>query len=284
MRVLMCKPKHYMIGARDHELNPYMDPKVQPNKELALQQFYNLVTIYKRLGIKVYFLRSRKDLFDQVFTANIAWGINGTFIMANLRPEWRREEIPIAAEWFRMNGFKVAELLPENVFFEGQGDIITTREAHLFCYGIRSSLEAKDEIVKRVRLTKPIVPLRLVSRYFYHGDVSLLYTGQETDKILWYPEAFDDESNRLIENLRSRKLAVDENFSRQNLPDGRRNFPLNGVYYGRVQIFPWSSSFGEFPQQVRRFIEEDGSQVTLIDLSEFGLSGAGARCLTQFLD
>lgn len=283
MRVLMCPPEYFRIGAAQLELNPHMNQNFQPDPLISRHQFEKLCLLYQALGIKTLFLEPDAELFDQVFTANIAWGVNNTFLMANLRPEWRRKESIIAAKWLASKRFEVL-WLPENIFFEGQGDIITTRDCHLYCYGIRNSFEAAEEIRKKLNLQKPIIPLRLVSANTYHGDICIKYSGLKSDRILWYPGAFDNDSNRLIENLKSPKTEVDTSFLVQELDNNRRNFPLNGIYYRDCQVFPWDDRCGEFPRKIKSWLEQAGNEVVTINFSEFGLSGAGIRCVTLFLD
>ncbi len=280
--VLMCPPRYFRIGTEDPALNPYMNTNIQPDHAEMMLQFKKLVRLYSEMGIQTCFLPPQEELFDQVFTANIAWGVADTFVMANLRPEWRRKETEIAAAWLAANGYKTVSL-PPGIFFEGQGDIVTTKDAYLYCYGVRNSLEAIDEIKKLLPLEKPVIPLRLVSPKMYHGDVCIRYLGPEPDKILWFPGAFDEESNRAIERLSSQKFAVDGKFIVQELENGRRNFLLNGVYHKNMQTFPWDETAGEFPENVRRFVEDSGQSVVTLNFSEFGLSGAGHRCCTLFL-
>lgn len=279
----MCPPHYYAIQWQDPALNPWMNQDCQPDMGLAKNQYEGLKRLYRKLGVSVFELEPRQELGDQVFTANVAWGVDRTFIMANLKPERRRPEAGLAGLWFVENRFNV-HFLPEHIYFEGQGDIITTKEAYLYCYGIRNSLEAAEEIERLFKFKKPILPLKLKDPRAYHGDLSLRYS-KHRDAVLFYPGAFDNDSIRRIEKLKVKSIkAVGDDFIVQEVRDGGRNFPLNGCYIGNVETFPWNDSCGEFPREIRSWVEAGGGEVALLDFSQFGLSGAGHRCVTLFLD
>lgn len=295
MRALMCWPKFYKIGREDADLNPYMSKAVQPDTVAADTQFRELIETYLLLGIRISFITPTPNLFDQTFTANTAWAVGKFMVMANLRPEWRREEVPVIARWLTNNRFNVI-WLPEEIqtsfggdgekklFFEGQADVTTTRDCHLYSYGVRNDIEFVAELKKILSIEKEIVPIRLSSPKFFHGDVAIRYSGPITNKLIWCPAAYDNESNNFIEGLSCEKLDVDESVAIQVTENGRKNFLLNGVYINGVHISPWDKRFGKFPQRVKSFIEKDGDAVEVINFSEFGLSGAGPRCCTLFLD
>ncbi|OHA14159.1 MAG: hypothetical protein A3G49_02875 [Candidatus Sungbacteria bacterium RIFCSPLOWO2_12_FULL_41_11] len=287
----MCPPLYYAINWEDPAKNPWMKMNKQPDRGKAIAQWGKLWHLYEFLGAKIRTLETVPCLGDQIFTANIAWSMpiwseegnenRRTFIMANLAPELRRPEIIIAARWFAENRFSTY-FLPEEMLFEGQGDIITTKEAYLYCYGVRNSLEAIEEIRKVFNLKKPIIPLRLIDPRFYHGDVCIRYS-KRRDAVLFYPGAFDAESVKAIEKLKAKKKDVSREFMVQELFDGR-NFPLNGSYINNVETFPWNDEIEEFPRNLKGWIERDGGEVVTLNFSQFGLSGAGHRCVTLFLD
>jgi N-dimethylarginine dimethylaminohydrolase len=278
----MCPPLYYSIDWEDPTKNPWMNKKNQPNFGRAFEQWAKLVELYRFLGLEIYMLEPQRGLGDQVFTANIAWGMNNVFVMANFSPEARKPETKFAAKWFAENRFSTY-FLPENLLFEGQGDIITTKEAYLYCWGVRNSLESIDEIARVFNIKKPIIPLKLIDPHFYHGDVCIRYS-KRRNAILFYPGAFDAESIKSIERLTAKKKEVSREFMVQEVGGNERNFPLNGSYIGNVETFPWNDDLDDFPRDLRAWIERDGGEVVTLDFSQFGLSGAGHRCVTLFLD
>lgn len=282
MRVLMCPSKYFDVSVEDEKLNPWMSMKRKPVVSLASSQWNGLKDLYKTLGIEVHRLFPNRKLFDQVFTANLGWGIGDLMAIANLAPEWRGPETVIAQEWFENHGFNT-QLLPVNLNFEGQGDVISIGKAgHLFCYGIRNHLEVKDFLELTFGINGEMIPLKLVTSKYYHGDVCIRYS-KNRNAILYNPSAFDAESLRLIERLPLKKMEAPKELWVQETEIGR-NFPLNGCYVGKVETFPWNNSFGKFPVKVREWIEADGGEIWLQNFDQFGLSGAGHRCCTFFLD
>lgn len=281
MRVLMCDPQYFEIRWTDPELNPHMDTARQPNRALALKQWMELRAFYESLGVKVYLLEPQEHLSDQVFTANVAWGMGSAFVMANFAPEGRKPEVKYAARWFVDHRFSV-QFLPEQFRFEGQADIVNVGNALLYCWGIRNNRESIEEIQRIFRIEKPIVPLRLVNKDFYHGDVCIRYL-KHNHSLLYNPIAFDRESMRAIENLDVHKIVAPPELWIQETPQGR-NFPLNGCYIGNVITFPWDKGVADFPQKIRQQVEQGGGRLWLHNFDQFGLSGAGHRCVTLFLD
>lgn len=281
MRVLMCSPKYFDVPVAYHDKNPWMDPQRRPDPSRAETQWKELIFFYRSHGIDVLKIRPKKGLFDQVFTANVAWGIGNTFIMANFDPEKRKLETKYAARWFADNRLGV-QFLPKELGFEGQGDILNIGEKLLFCHGVRNSLAVKDYIEKTFRLEKPIIPLRLIDPRFYHGDMCIRYS-RRRHAILYIPDAFDEESICLIKKLPVKKLEAPPELWVQETKLGR-NFPLNGCYINEMETFPWDERTGKFPQEIRKWIEKDNGKIWLHNFDQFGLSGAGHRCVTLFLD
>lgn len=282
----MCRPTYFDVPLRVKEINPWMDPNYPPNRQKAIQQHDKFRAILKTLGVRISLLRPRRDLFDQVFTCNIAWGHCGIYMMANPSPSWRKDEVPIAAQWLAKNRMSVM-YLPEYYRFEGQGDVVSIGDAGwLFCFGGRNDPEVYTFLERMMSLQgnkKPFIPLEIADRRFYHGDLCVRYS-HHRNALLYVPEAFGPESKKIIENLPLEKKEAPKELWMQETHDGRKNFPMNGCYIGATETFPWDSRYGEFPQSVRAWIEKGGGKVLLHNFDEFGLSGAGHRCVTLFLD
>ena len=287
MRVLMCSPIYLEILEENPRLNPWMKKDAQPNKTTAFKQWHNLENALLSLGLEIWFIAPQPKLGDMCFAANAAWGRNNMFLMAQYHPEvwWRKDEIPHYAEWFVQNRHGAC-FLPKGIHFEGQGDIVSLNNSYIFGHGQRNSIEVVDYLEKHFRL-KRIVPVELVDSRFYHLDVALHFA-KGANSILWCPDAFSKDSRRMIERLMAHEritgleLSADE--ALQDLGRGRINFLLNSLYAGPNEIMGWNERFSEFPSKVRHFLESKGCTIWPIDVSEFGLSGGGARCLTLFLD
>lgn len=282
MRILVCPPIYFEITWEDLEKNAWQKKNNQPDKDLALKQWADLIKIYRQLGVRIYTLEPKEGLGDMCFTANAAWGRNNIFVLANFQPKERQKETPYHAQWLIDHRMSVY-FLPENLFFEGQGDIATLKESYIYGYGIRNSLEAIDHIENIFRLRKQIVPVRLIDSRFYHLDLALHYV-KKADAILYCPAAFDDYDLRKIERLKVKKLELDPEEIIQDFGNGSYNFLLNAVYVNQTEIFPWDVNHSEFPKKIQKFLEEEGVELITLNLSEFGRAGGSARCLTLFLD
>lgn len=283
MRVLMCPPIYFEIVWEDQTKNAWQRMTNQPDKDLALKQWADLVAIYRKLGVKIHVLEPKEGLGDMCFTANAAWGRDNIFVLANFKPKERRKETPHHAKWLIDNRFS-CYYLPKKLFFEGQGDIVTLDEAYIYGYGVRNSLKAIYHIEKIFKLKKPIIPIRLVSPQFYHADLAL-HSSKSANAIIYCPQAFDEYDLKRIERLKVKKLELYPDEVIQKLDNGLFNFLLNAVYIGNTEIFPWDINYSEFPKKVVDFLDENGNtEIVPANVSAFSPAGGGPRCLTLFLD
>lgn len=261
----MCPPTEYTVS---WEINPWMKIGSQPNHRTSWQQWHRLFEVYQKLGLRVFLMPQVRSLPDMVFTANSAWGRKGQFILSNFRHKERQPEQEHFKQWFECQKYKVLQL-PPNITFEGQGDFITLKEAYFLGYGQRSDLAAKDFIKDRLKLQKEIVPLKLVDERFYHLDTCLMYL-YPIDTIMYFPGAFDQESREKIKNCEADKIEV--------TLEEAESFICNGVYFEESVVL------GGKTERIAPILQEKGLNVINLNLSEFKKSGAGARCLTLFLD
>lgn len=286
MRVLMYENRYFRIPTKSSK-NPWMDPKFQPDIPTYLKQLGKLQGIFRSLGAQILKIRPRKDLCDS-WPANTAWGRNGVFIMGNFHPDlwWRRDEIPYYARWFVDNRFGVV-FLPPDVYFGGQASLITLNEHYIYGWGSRDSEEAVRYIEEQFRIHKLIVSVEIIDPDFYDNDTAMHFA-RGCRGLCWCPDAFSSADIRRVERILDKeKLASCELPKKEAIQDkgnNRRNFVLNSVYIGENEIMPWDEEFSEFPPRLRKFIESRGGRRHCLDFSEAGVSGAGPRCSSLFLD
>ena len=130
-RVLMCPPTYYEIPAEE---NPHMDVNEQPDKHKAWLQWMVIRNSYQRFGLDVYEMEPVPRYWDMIFTANGAWGRDRELVVANFRWPIRQDEKRFFKNWLKRLGCTVFEL-PQGIFFEGQGDVITLSDTYLFGAG-----------------------------------------------------------------------------------------------------------------------------------------------------
>ena len=261
-RVLMCRPDYFGI---EYEINPWMDKACQPNKFQAKKQWNRLVEVYKSLGVVVEFIDPVAGLPDMVFTANAGLVYENQIILSNFRPKPRRGEKPFFKKWFSEHGY-VWRTLPEGLFFEGPGDVLSVGEKLVCGYGIRSS---KRGVIEAARMAgREAVLLKLVDKNYYHLDTCFCPLKNE---ILFYPPAFDNDSVKKIESL-GEAIPVSE-------ADAMR-FVCNAVLIyknGRKLITTPMS------KKLKMRLEKYDIEPIETNLSEFLKSGGAARCLTLFI-
>lgn len=287
MRVLMCWPLYFKVLEENPRINPHMKKDVQPDIEIALPQWHRLKKTLFQLDLELCFIEPRPALGDMCFAANAAWGQDNLFFMSQYHPDvwWRTEETIHYATWLIQNRYGVC-FLPDGIYFEGQGDVVSLNNSYIFGHGQRNSIEVIDYLDEKFRL-KRIVPVELTDPRFYHLDVCLHFA-RGANSIIWCPEAFSADSQRKIERLIGKEklssLELTAKEAVQNLGEGRINFLLNSIYAGANEVMCWDEEFSEFPARVKIFLETRGCKIWPVNVSEFGRSGGGARCLTLFLD
>lgn len=286
MRVLMYENKYFKIPTKSPK-NPWMDPAFQPDIKKYSKQLKKLQQIYRNLGVQILEIKPRRDLCDS-WPANIAWGRNGIFVMGNFHPEvwWRKNEIPYYARWFIDNRFGVV-FLPKDIYFGGQASLMTLKKHYIYGWGGRDSEEAVDYIEEQFRIHKLIVSVQIIDADFYDNDTAMHFA-RGCKGLCWCPEAFGDSDVRRIERTLAKEglesLELSKKEVIQDKGSNRRNFVLNSVYIDKNEIMPWDEEYSEFPSKIRKFIKSCGGRLHCLDFSEAGVSGAGPRCSSLFLD
>ena len=115
-RYLMCEPRYFDVR---YTINPWMDPTVPVDAELALKQWRFLVETYRRLGHQIEFIDPLPANPDMVFAANGATVANGRVYGAKFRYEQRVAEGPAYLEWLRAAGFRQEH--PDQLRQRGRG-------------------------------------------------------------------------------------------------------------------------------------------------------------------
>lgn len=269
MRVLMCPPDYFRVR---WEINPWMRLSRQPNTALARQQWQAILRRYLELGVEVWFISHHVDLPDMCFTANAGWCRWGRVLLANFRHPERQGERTFFKEWFEEHmaplSVEVVEL-PDDIAFEGQGDVVSidAAETLLVGFGFRTDRRVAEAIRDRYGLAN-VRPIRLVDPHFYHLDTCCFYI-RDSDTLVYYPDAFDRAGRRLISALSCDKIEVTK-------AEARR-FVCNAVFVDSTIIVNHPG------RRLTKLLENRGLDVIPVDTSEFLKSGGSVRCLTLFL-
>jgi lysine-ketoglutarate reductase/saccharopine dehydrogenase-like protein (TIGR00300 family) len=258
----MCPPDWYDV---DYVINPWMEGNIhKSSREAAVAQWQGLCQV---LGSKsqVEKIVPQSGLPDMVFTANAGVTVGRKFVLSRFLHRERQGEEEHFKKWFKKHGFEVFEL-PADLPFEGAGDALLDRQgACLWAgYGFRSELDSHPYLARWLDIE--VLSLRLIDPRFYHLDTC--FCPLEGGWLLYYPQAFDAYSNRLIEQRvpPDKRMAVDE-------ADAVR-FACNAVNVGRHLVVNQTSA------ELRERLASAGFQTIETPLNEFMKSGGAAKCLT----
>ncbi|EEF63261.1 TIGR00300 family protein [Pedosphaera parvula] len=262
IQFLVCPPDLYSV---DYVINPWMEGNIhKTSPALALAQWDGLVKILKHHA-EVEEIAPQPGLPDMVFTANAGLAVGKKFALSRFLPRERRGEEPYFKKWFKKQGFEICEL-PPDLPFEGAGDALLDRRGEVLWagYGFRTELDAHPWIARWLNVE--VLSLRLIDPRFYHLDTC--FCPLERGYLLYYPQALDAYSNRLIEQRvpEEKRIVVSE-------ADAAR-FACNAVNIEDKVIL------SQVGAELRARLEAGGFQVIETPLGEFIKSGGAAKCLT----
>ena len=260
--ILMCEPGYFSV---DYVINHWMqDQTGKVDRALALWQWERLRSVLSSF-INLAFVPSEPGVPDMVFTANAGLVRGKNVIVSRFASRERRAEEPLVRKWFQQTGYAIADW-PQRVAFEGAGDALFDRKLPIlwFGHGFRSDAAAAGLIEKAIGCRT--VSLRLTDPRFYHLDTCLCPL--DGGWLLYYPEAFDKQSQEKIRALlpREKLLEVEE--------VDALDFACNAVNLGRHVILNHASA------DLQATLRRAGFKPVLTPLSEFLKSGGAAKCLT----
>jgi N-dimethylarginine dimethylaminohydrolase len=262
MQLLMCPPSYYGI---EYEINPWMKRSRQSDAGLARHQWTELHRILAdKLSAELYSIDPQPGLPDMVFTANAGVVWQGKFIVSNFRHDVRRDEAAHFARWFRARGLEIIHL-PEEYYFEGEGDLLRCGDLWFAGYHIRSDVMAHQQVAEIIE--REILSLELTSGWFYHLDTCFCPLSDKA--ALFYPPAFDDYAKVVLENHIPDLIAVPTNEAKR--------FACNAVVSADNIVMNTGCPV------VRAKLEDLRFNVYETPLDEFLKAGGSAKCLTLMI-
>lgn len=263
IHLLMCRPDHFKVS---YEINPWMRITHQPNRKHSIRQWNALYKVLRReTKAQISLLEPLPHCPDLVFTANAGVAVGDEFFLSRFRYPQRGREEPHFKKWFKNNGYKI-KTLPQNCFFEGEGDFLFLGNQPFLGFRFRSEAGARPWLEDW--LGRRILALELADKRFYHLDTCFLPLNDET--LLYYPGAFTPAAQRIIKNYVPNPVPV-------TIAEAL-NFVLNGVVIGKTLVANEGCS-----KKTKAVIRKAGLRLTQVDLSEFHKSGGSAKCLTLYL-
>jgi N-dimethylarginine dimethylaminohydrolase len=258
----MCPPDYYGI---EYEINPWMSRSRASDRPTAISQWQALVGILRGLGVQVDVMTPQAGLPDLVFTANAGLMFGNAFYSARFRYSERARESPVFDAWFAEYGFEVRHL-PEGMYHEGAGDALFCGDALFAGYRIRSDVHGHQWLGQTLGVL--VLPLELVSGYFYHLDTC--FCPLAPGEALWYPDAFDDYGRRVLQTHIPKLIAVNE--------EEAKRFGCNAVVVDKTVVT--NSGCPRLAEDLAM----NGYSPIATPLDEFLKAGGSAKCLTLRLD
>lgn len=257
----MCEPLYF--DSLNYVINPWMQPGTI-NEDRASEQWNNLVTAYKTLGITVAVIQQEKKIPDMVFATDQGIVQGQEVLLSRFWREERKNETKYYEKWFKKNGYKVNQL-PPDVFFEGNGDSAFWHEKLLIGIGYRADNKTCDAVSKL--LTIEVIPLEIVDPKFYHLDVGFFPLDDKT--AFYYPPAFSQQSRGVLKKIVPNLIELSK--------EEAYGFCANSIVTDNHVVHQKDNPSFE------KKLAELGYQSIAIDCSEFMKSGGGIHCLTSIL-
>jgi N-dimethylarginine dimethylaminohydrolase len=266
MRILVCPPKYFGV---DYVINPWMEGQIgRIDRALAHAQWHDLIDSFAAHAT-VEEVEPRDGSPDMCFTANAGLSAHGRVIPARFRNSERAGEEAPFIDWFAHAGFEVVPLPGEDPF-EGEGDaLFQPGEALIWAgYGVRTALEMHSVLGQA--FGAEVVSLRLVDPRFYHLDTC--FAPLPDGRLLYYPAAFDERSQRAIERRipASHRMSVNDSDA--------TGFACNVMRLGERLFLNQAS------RSLRSALAEWNFETILCPVGEFLKAGGGVKCLSMILE
>jgi N-dimethylarginine dimethylaminohydrolase len=164
----------------------------------------------------------------------------------------------------KQHGYEVS-WLPENLYFEGEGDALFGGDV-LFCgYKFRSDIQSHGAIAEMLGCLA--VSVELVDARFYHLDTC--FCPLPDGGAFWFPNAFDEYGQRAIREHVTDLIDV--------APAEAMHFSCNAVVMERDIVLP------EGAPQLVITLQKRGYRCHELPMSEFIKAGGACKCLTMFM-
>ncbi len=253
----MTPPTHYTVN---YAINPWMDPTVPVDTDLALRQWQALREVYAELGHEVHLVPPQPGLPDMVYAANGGLIAGGTTVAARFAFPERGPEGDHYADWFHAAGF--GPVHRTDGIQEGEGDFLVIGDRILAGTGFRTHPDTHAEVSALTGL--PVITLDLVDPRFYHLDTALGVLDDHT--IAYYPPAFSPASQHVLAELYPDAIIATE---ADALVLG-----LNLVSDGRHVVMT------DRAPHLETALRTAGFEPITVDLSELLKGGGGIKCCT----
>jgi N-dimethylarginine dimethylaminohydrolase len=260
--------------------NPWMEDEKKKgyNYDKAYREFLSLYHVLSVSSL-VYVLPAADNLQDLVYVANLGIVIpnrirKNTVVISNFRSKPRKGEEVVGKNFFASMGFDVMQC---PYWFEGFADLKLIK-GNIFSggYGIRSDLQAYDWFEDNFDMK--IVKCIMTDEKLYHYDTQYFPINEE--KSLVVAEAFDKRDLKKLEKV-TEIIPVDYKYG---LLGATNCAKVNNSIFMQSPIVHMQRTDKNYDLERRRadwmnkVLTKAGMELVLVDLEEFGKSGASLSC------
>ncbi len=235
------------------------------NEKKANNQWEELVSVYKSFGIDVELVEPKKNAPDMVFAADQGLVQGKKVLLSHFRHKERRTETAYYEKWFKSNNFDLT-YLPDDVYFEGNGEVTFWKGKIIIGSGIRSDKKVIPCLEKR--FDREVISLDIPDWRFYHLDVGFFPLDKDT--LFYYPDAYTEKARKIIKHLAPNviEFTKDEAFG----------FAANNIITEKNIIM--HKGIPTFKKKLKDL----GYRPVEVEMGEFVKSGGGIHCLTNILE
>ena len=188
--LLLCAPDYYGI---EYEINPWMSRARGAETDLAKAQWQGLHKMLSSLEARSSWCRHNRNCPTWYLLPTLGSPSARNLSRVISAIEERAGEAPHFVRWMEEHGYEIL-WLPENLYFEGEGDALFGGDA-LFCgYKFRSDINSHRAVADMLGCL--VISVELVDPRFYHLDTC--FCPLPDGGAVWFPAAFDEYGQRAI--------------------------------------------------------------------------------------
>jgi N-dimethylarginine dimethylaminohydrolase len=239
------------------------------DRELALSQHRELVSVYESAGVRVHMLEPDPALPYQVFARDSSVMTPDGAVVTQMSQPWRRGEYAAVIRFYQENEIPIAGTITAGSL-EG-GDVCMV-EPGVMLIGNgeeRTTVEAARQLAARVEAAGWEVRIEPIPSQFLHIDVLVSILAPKLAAV-----CVESASGGLVAWLRDKGFEILEVSTADAFKLG-----VNAISLGDGRVLS-SAGSGRLNEELRGL----GLEVFDPDLSMFTQGGGGAHCLAQALD
>lgn len=211
-KILMCEPKYFDIT---YSGNEFMKNNINNlDKTKAVKEWYDLRSVYEKLGFEVSLIPPAQGQVDMVFTANQSLPLidkDGQKIvfMSKMKNPERQNEVKYFEDFYIKQGYKIVHLPDSIDHFESMGDCVVDYDRMILFggYGYRTQSEVYDIISEY--LDFKIHKINLQNPVLYHLDTCFSVINRDICVI--DKSAFSDEDIEIFKEYFTDIIFADNN-------------------------------------------------------------------------